>query len=187
MSRHAARTYALLSWALLLTALAPAGCDQINPFASSKEGAVESMRTAQPFAAPLWILPDLTGQTRRLEEFRGQIVLLNFWATWCPPCRGEIPDLIQIDQTYRARGVDVVGISMDDDGARAVQAFVERFGITYPVVLGDLDTAARYRVSGIPTSYLVDRAGRVVKRWVGPYSQEAFAAQIEALLAQEAK
>ena len=139
--------------------------------------------TAARAEAPSWTLPDLSGRERRLEEFRGQVVLLNFWATWCPPCREEIPDLVELQQDYQGR-ITVIGIAVDAGSARAVQAFVDGMGIQYPILLGDIEVAQRYRVMGIPASFLVDRAGRIVRRWNGPYPKASFARQINAVLAE---
>ena len=183
--------YALWCCGLLgLCMLVSNGCDQINPWAAAPEEAVASaasMPGKAPAAAPVWALQNLDGKTQRLEDLRGTVVLLNFWATWCPPCREEIPDLIRVHQAFAARGVTVVGLAVDDSGADAIKAFVAKYGITYPVVLGNIDIAQQYRVNGIPASFLIDRQGRIVKRWNGPRAEEAFTASIDALLQQEAQ
>lgn len=145
--------------------------------AATVDGAVRPM-------APDWSLTDLDGQTRRLQDFRGQIVLLNFWATWCPPCREEIPALVRLHAAYRERGVHIIGVAVESGSRHAISQFAQGFGMTYPILLGDIATAQRYRVRGVPVSFLIDGEGRVVRRWSGPYSQEAFATAIDALLAE---
>lgn len=149
-------------------------------------GATAGAETPPRVMAPLWTLPDLFGQPVSLASFRGRVVLLNFWATWCPPCREEIPDLVRLDAAYRARDVVIIGVAVDAGSSRAVQSFADGYGMTYPIVLGSIPVAQRYRVAGIPASFLLDRQGRVVKRWDGPYPLESFASSIEAALAEEA-
>jgi len=116
----------------------------------------------------------VNGQPHTLEEWRGRLVLLNFWATWCPPCRDEIPDLVDLYEAFKARGVVVIGVSLDVGGRRAVQPFIERYDVTYPIWLGTYEAARRFRVVGIPTSFLLDRDGAILERFDGPYSKEDF-------------
>jgi peroxiredoxin len=110
-------------------------------------------------------LPDLEGQSRRLEEWDGQVVLLNFWAPWCPPCRKEVPDFIALQERYGSRGFSVVGITIDTrDNA---QTFADTMGINYPVLIAEeqgIEIAKRYgnRVGALPYSVLLDRQGRIV-------------------------
>lgn len=164
------------------------GCTPPEPSAAPPRlPATETVQQAQgprP-TAPSWSLQDLDGQTHQLEDFRGRIILLNFWATWCPPCREEIPEIVELYNAYRDRGVTAIGIAMESGSRRALLSFVEGFRITYPILIGDLTVAQRYRVSGVPTSFLLDREGRVAKRWLGPYTKEDFAAVIETVLAEE--
>ena len=118
-------------------------------------------------AAPDFTLNDVAGARRSLSDFRGKVVLLDFWATWCPPCRVSIPVLQEIHKEYESRGLAVVGVSVDQELA-AVAPFVREQGITYPVLLGgESDVSEVYQVRGIPTVYLLDKEGRVVRHWVG--------------------
>ena len=89
----------------------------------------------RPADRPGWQLQSLEGKPVQLADFKGKVVVLNFWATWCPPCRAEIPDLVSLQQQYAARGLVVVGISMDEGGPAGVASFVKT-GINYPVVNG---------------------------------------------------
>jgi peroxiredoxin len=125
-------------------------------------------RGAVGTAAPAFSLPDLDGRNVSLADFSGKVVVVNFWATWCPPCRAEVPDFVRLQSKYRARGLAFVGISMDAEGARAVRPFVEDNNVNYTMLLGNDDVTKAYGgIVGIPTSFLVDRKGRIVHRFDG--------------------
>jgi peroxiredoxin len=110
----------------------------------------------------------LDGAAFRLADYRGRVVVLNFWATWCPPCLAEIPGFVRLQEELRDDGVVFVGVAMDEGGAAAVAPFAERHGITYPLVLDDGALAARFGgVAALPTTLLIDRAGRVRYRHEG--------------------
>jgi peroxiredoxin len=118
--------------------------------------------------APDFALPDLDGNVRHLSAFRGKVVLLNFWATWCPPCRTEMPSMETLYQAYKDQGFELLAVSSDVQGAAIVRPFMQKYRLSFPSLL---DTARRvngmYGVRSIPTSYLLDRQGRVVSREVG--------------------
>lgn len=105
--------------------------------------------------------PTSDGQTFRLSDTRGKVVLLNFWATWCPPCREEIPDLIKVQEKYKDRGFTIVGVSQDDTLATATR-YVKQNGMNYPVLIGDPQTQRELNFQGIPTSVLLDKEGKIV-------------------------
>lgn len=137
----------------------------------------------EPPSAPNWHLQNLEGKPVKLSDFRGKVVLLNFWATWCPPCREEIPDLISLQKQYGPRGLVVVGVAMDEGGAAVVQPFVKKMGINYPVVAGDQKTADAYGgIEGIPTTFVIDRSGKVVAGHEGGADRATFEADIKPLL-----
>ncbi|MCG3156024.1 MAG: Thiol-disulfide oxidoreductase ResA [bacterium] len=116
-------------------------------------------------------LPTLAGESVNLRSFEGEkVVVVNFWATWCGPCRREIPDFNEVYANYRERGVEFLGISLDDDPRAAVPAFMARIPIAYPVLIGSPEIATRYNVNGIPQTIIIDRAGRVVSNFVGMLS-----------------
>ncbi len=120
------------------------------------------------FPAPDFTLPAVSGGALRLSDLRGKVVLLNFWATWCVPCRTEMPAIEALYQRYKARGLDVLAVNLDVLSTAGVEVFVKEVGITFPIILDPSWAAARaYRVFGLPTTYLIDRAGNVVVREVG--------------------
>lgn len=122
--------------------------------------------------APDWVLPDLEGRSRRLTEWRGQAVLLNFWTTWCEPCREEIPALDTFHRRFGQR-LAVVGVNVREP-LPTVQQFVQEFAMAYPVVRdSDGKVADRYRVRGFPESWLVDEQGILRRVWPGPLTFEA--------------
>ena len=126
---------------------------------------------------------DIEGHSVRLDDWHGRVVLLNFWATWCPPCLDEIPDLVELAKEFKPKGAAVVGMNVDVDQPHRLATFAKRFGITYPIVLTTPALLDAYRVSVIPTSFLIDQEGKVRKRYLGPRSREEFAQDIRALLA----
>ncbi len=128
-------------------------------------------------------LPTLDGRTWNLADHRGRVVLVNFWATWCPPCRMETPDLVSLQSDYKTRGLDIVGVNMDEDQS-AVGPFVARYRINYPVVLPRQPFALGDQIEALPTSILLDRNGRVARRYVGMISEAAVRADIDKLLAE---
>jgi thiol-disulfide isomerase/thioredoxin len=120
------------------------------------------------FQGPDFTLPTLSGASLRLADLRGQVVLLNFWATWCVPCRTEMPTIEALYQRYKGRGLEVVAVNVDLLSTAGVEAFVKEVGVTFRVVLDpSWATARAYSVVGVPTTYLINRAGNVVVREVG--------------------
>jgi peroxiredoxin len=136
-------------------------------------------------AAPDFELPDAKGKKRKLSEFRGKVVLLNFWATWCPPCRAEMPELNRLHHEYADRGFTVLGVAMDERGWRAVTPFLSTHRIDYPVLLGNAGVANDYGgVRTIPHTLFLDREGRVVATYGAALDLPAFRKSIEAMLAE---
>jgi peroxiredoxin len=113
-------------------------------------------------AAPSWTLQDLSGKTVQLSDFKGKVVILNFWATWCTPCREEIPSFIALQSKYSENGLVIVGVSMDQGGPAIVKAFADTQMINYPIVLGDPLIAASYGgIMILPTTFVIDRDGKI--------------------------
>jgi len=125
-----------------------------------------------------------SGQKWTLAEHKGRIVLVNFWATWCGPCRKETPDLVRVYEKYRGRGVTIAGISMDQKPREVVPKFAERYGIEYPLLVPGDDTALSDSIETIPTSFLVDQQGRIAKTFRGVIHEAELASNIEELLAE---
>ncbi len=127
-------------------------------------------------------LADLSGSAWQLSDRRGRVVLVNFWATWCGPCRDETPGLVQLYRSYRPRGVEMVGIDMDDDPAEAVPGFVHSYRIPYPVLVPDSGFELANEIESLPTTLLIDRQGRIAKVYVGAMSEAELGADLDALL-----
>ena len=174
--------------ALLLTAAVGfSGCKMSVP-AGGGAG-----KPAGPLAnEPEVTFKDLQGQDVQLASTKGKVVLLNFWATWCAPCQGEIPILIGLQNKYSAKGFTLVGAAMDDDGAKVVSPYVHDTKFTvggqaatmnYPIVLGNDDIASKFGgLLGMPTSFLISRDGKIVKKYMGALNEDQIVKDVEAQL-----
>jgi peroxiredoxin len=133
--------------------------------------------------APEFALQDASGKVVRLSDFRGKVVLRDFWATWCGPCGIEIPWFTEFQRKYKDRGFEVVGVSMDDEGWKVIKPFVAEQKINYRIVLGDDKTGDQYGgVEALPTTFVIDRDGRIASVHVGLASRRDFEDAIEKLL-----
>ncbi|MGH7355548.1 MAG: TlpA disulfide reductase family protein [Candidatus Rokuibacteriota bacterium] len=150
-----------------------------DPFAE-----LDLIRPRQAAAAPEFKVPRLRSGSVTLTELRDRVVLLNFWATWCLPCKEEMPSMERLYRRHKEHGFTVVAISVDHGGADRVAAFVKTLGLTFPIGLDPkLDVANRYTVRALPSSFLIDRAGSTVAVALGPRDWGAAAhAVVEALL-----
>jgi cytochrome c biogenesis protein CcmG, thiol:disulfide interchange protein DsbE len=124
---------------------------------------------------------DLAGKAWKLDDHRGQVVLVNFWATWCPPCRSETPGLVRLANAYRGKGLEVVGVSMDDN-PDPVRPFVDKFHVPYSVVFPPEDSPLNSAVEALPTSFLVDKKGLVAAVYQGAVTETELKAAVDALL-----
>jgi len=135
-----------------------------------------------PETAPPFLLRDLNGKIVSIADGKGKVVILNFWATWCPPCREEIPELVKLQQAYKDKLL-IIGASEDDDGPQKVQQFVQRFGMNYPIVMATKELIDNYGgVPALPTSFLIDPQGRVVQKHTGLYEYEVYEREVRALV-----
>lgn len=144
-----------------------------------------ALQRRTPDLAPDFAVPDLSGQAVRLSGFRGQVVLLNLWTTWCPPCREEMPSMERVYQRLKDRGFVLLAVSQDEAGKAVVEPFVRSLGLTFPVLVDpEHQVGDRFRVWGYPESFLIDREGRIVERIIGPrdWSSPAQVAALEQLL-----
>jgi thiol-disulfide isomerase/thioredoxin len=142
--------------------------------------------TSEHSLAPEFSLPDLTGQKLDLSYYRGKVVLLDFWATWCDPCRDEIPHFVELQDKYGDQGLQIIGVSMDD-GPEPVREFHQRFKMNYPVVMGNAKTGELYGgVLGLPIAFLIGRDGRIFAKHIGATDISVFEKEIANLLRSRA-
>ncbi len=147
-----------------------------------KSAAEDSNSAAAIMPAPGWQLPDLAGKPVHSTDFQGKVVVLDFWATWCPPCREEIPGFIELQNKYKVQGLAVVGVSVDQAGVDIVKTFVKKMGINYPVILADAKIPSLYGIDVLPTTIIIDRTGRIVKQYFGMTPQSEIESEIKPLL-----
>jgi peroxiredoxin len=133
--------------------------------------------------APAWELPDVDGQVIKSDQFKGKVVVLDFWATWCPSCRAEIPGYVDLQKKHDKAGLAIVGVSLDRGGRDVVRRFITDEKINYPVVLGDDRIVGAFGgVEAIPTTFIIDRNGVVRYRKVGAMETAQFEAVLESFL-----
>lgn len=150
---------ALAAWA---TSAGSVSTPPAAPPVAETTGAPPPAAPDDPIPAPDFELPTGSGEPFRLSEHRGEVVVLNVWATWCPPCRHEIPDFIELQDELGDRGLTVVGVSLDEDGWDAVRPFAEEIGITYPIAVDDGTVEGLYGPTvSLPTTFVIDRDGNV--------------------------
>ncbi|UCF71500.1 MAG: TlpA family protein disulfide reductase [candidate division WOR-3 bacterium] len=144
-------------------------------------GSKENSKSTDPVLAD-FSLRSLDGNEIKLADTEGQVVLIDFWATWCPPCRNSIPTFIRLYNKYHEHGFTILGIGLDDE--QALLKYRDEVGIPYPVLIGNNDVAKAYGVTGIPKTIFVDRKGRVRKTQVGfaPELEAQFDALIDSLI-----
>lgn len=183
------RTLLLLAIALVITAALglgsaiyalhktrQAGGNDISP---SNAKVIRFAKNPEP--APPFLLRDINGKIVSTADWKGKVVILNFWATWCPPCREEIPELIRLQEKYKDKLL-IVGASEDEDGPQKVEQFVQQHGMNYPVVMATKELIDNYGgVPALPTSFVIDPQGRVVMKHTGLYEYEIYEREVRAL------
>ncbi len=167
--------------AVLAACLLLAGCASTVSRGEPAKGASRDTSARKP--APDFELKDMNGKTIRLSEYRGQVVLLNFWATWCGPCKIEIPWFVEFQRAYKDRGFTVIGVSVDEDGWEAVRPFLASRQVNYPVVVSTVEVEQKYGgVEALPVSFLIDREGRIANTHVGLVTKKTYEDEIRSLL-----
>ena len=130
--------------------------------------------TSQLQAAPTWALVDLAGKPVTSESFKGKVVIVDFWATWCGPCRAAIPHLIELQKVYKDKGFEVVGVSLDQQGPAVVQSFVDKNSIQYTIAMGNQKIVSDFGgVRGIPTAFIISQDGKIFRKIVRPGAPRA--------------
>ncbi len=158
--------------------LALTGCSH-SPRATVQDSAAqENLKPAADFS-----LRDIDGKTVKLSDYRGKVVLLNFWATWCGPCKVEIPWFMEFEQRYKDRGFAVLGVAMDDEGWAVVKPYLQENRVNYRVVVGNDEVSSKYGgIDSLPTTMIVDRQGDIAATHIGLISKDAYENDIARLL-----
>jgi peroxiredoxin len=169
---------------IALTAAVLAGCLFQGCSSSTAIVKAASLKPdGQRHDAPDFALKDAEGKTVHLSEYRGKVVLLDFWATWCDPCRLEIPWFIDLQRKNKDKGFEVLGVSMDEEGWQVVKPFMKDVGMNYRVLIGNDQTTELYGgVDALPTTFLIDRQGKIAAVHVGLASRKDFQDDVEQLL-----
>jgi len=177
----------LRPWLAVVTAiLVLAGCGGAKN-ESTGDAAAESgdagTGSAIGSTAHAFTLPDLEGKTVSSASFAGKVVILDFWATWCPPCRQEMPHLVRLQSKLRDQGLRIVGLSLDAGGAGDVAPFAEEHNVNFTMLLANDELARAFEVTFVPTMVILDRKGTIVKRFVGFTPPEVIEAAVAPYLA----
>lgn len=169
--------------AVILVGLYYVNRNWIKPAAAQQEQAQAQVRNGDFPMAPDFSLTDIFGQKVSLSQYRGKVVLLDFWATWCGPCRMEIPGFVQLQRKYGADGFQAVGLSMDDS-SQPVLDFYKQFSMNYPVAMGSEKVSELYGgIIGLPTTFLIGKDGRIYDKVPGAVDVKRFETEIQTLLA----
>ena len=166
------------------------GCGQGSAQAEAQKKNIpkKTVKAARPkgaVKAPDFILADLEGNRVQLADYRGKVVLLNFWGTWCGPCRKEIPDFIELVDKYQESGLEIIGVTLTSGPPENIQRFSDRMGINYTLltdfearetqtVTWEYGKATGRPINGIPTTFIIDREGYIVKKYIGPRPEHIF-------------
>ena len=137
-------------------------------------------------AAPDFSLPTTAGETMKLSDFQGKAVLLNFWATWCEPCKVEMPWFVDLQKKYGPQGLQVIGVAMDDASPKDIAAFAQKMGVNYPILIGKEEVGAQYGgIEYLPSTFYISRDGKVLEHAFGLVSRSEIEAIIEKALGRQ--
>ena len=138
--------------------------------------------------APEFSLESITGSKVSLADSNGKVRIIDFWATWCPPCRKGIPEFVSLYEQYQSQGVEIIGVSLDQGGVEGVKQFAEKMKMNYPVVMGTPELVESFGgVKAIPTAFVVNPKGEIVKKYIGYQPKEVFETDIQEWLPAENK
>jgi peroxiredoxin len=170
MQRSIVASIALVISSYAVLATAPT---DLMPAAARKDAADFSLKDSQ-------------GVLIRLSSYKGRVVLLDFWATWCTGCKQEIPWYMEFQDRYKEAGLSAIGVSMDDDGWKSVKPFLQEHKINYPIVIGNWDMGKSFGFNSMPATLLIDRDGKIADAHVGMVDKDAFENEIRILLKESA-
>jgi len=167
----------LFRWSIIFTLIL--GIALLLPHCVQKE--------TEPVFAPDFTLRTLDDQEIILSKLRGKVVLLDFWATWCGPCRESIPHLVQIYKTYQQKEFEIIGMNVDRGDVSGVHRFVKSMDIPYPVIITPVEVQRKYRITGLPTTVLLDKQGRIREKILGFNSKigQKIAARVSELISEK--
>lgn len=161
-------------------ALAAAGTGLLAYYAARQPSPPPVLREGE--AAPALRLTDVAGQSATLAQYRGRVVLLDFWATWCESCEVELPELKRLHGKYRAKGLEILAASVDQGGRKALLPFIAQHSIPWRVLVADTQATRSYRVFGLPAKFVIDSEGVLARRYDGPVDPKLLETEIRRLL-----
>jgi len=170
-------------WSMVCAMVALAGCSKEQKDAPTGTSVVKVREGSQ---APDFTLRDLDGQETRLSSLQGKVVLLNFWATWCPPCREEVPSMVKLNRAMAGKPFQMLAVSIDEGGKDAVAGYFKASGSTLPTLLDtDRSVGRLYGITGVPETFVIDTKGVILKKVIGPmdWSDPAVIGYLEGLTA----
>jgi peroxiredoxin len=172
----------LIIAAIVISVMLIFGIQKARHNSSQQAGAGKLL--GQP--APDFALPSLEGKTLKLSDFRGKAVLLNFWATWCEPCKIEMPWFVDLQNKYGPQGLQVLGVAMDDASPKDIAEFAQKMGVNYPIVIGKEKVGDDYGgVQFLPSTFYIGRDGKIVNRVFGLVSRSEIEGNVQKALSQQ--
>lgn len=173
------KTFLLISLTAALS-IAAAGCGNAP---AETAAAADLKPSAKRNAAPDFVLTDADGRKVKLSDYKGKVVLLNFWATWCGPCKLEIPWFVEFEKTFKDKGFAVLGVSMDEEGWEIVKPYIQDKQVNYRVMVATEEVAQKYGgVDALPTTFMIDREGKIASTHIGLVAKKDYEIEIAQLL-----